>query len=155
MGYITAAGITVGILAGAWAYVSGLIGICTFAGFLGWASYFAAGGGKEGTVKAVCSNMSGVLWGMMFVWISPLIPAQLAPVLVAVLAGIMCWQANISFLSFIPGTFIGNACFYANGNDWLNTAIGLLCGVALGLASDYAAKYMSKPRATSQPSEES
>ncbi|MDR3255343.1 MAG: DUF1097 domain-containing protein [Synergistaceae bacterium] len=143
MSYISAVGITVGLLAGAWAYASGLAGVSAFAGFLGWASYFAAGCGKDGATKALCSNLSGVLWGVVFVWLSPFVPAQFGVVIIAILAGIMCWQANFPLLSFIPGTFIGNACFYANGNNWSDTIIGLLCGIALGLASDYLAKYIS------------
>ena len=48
MGYLLAVGITVGLLAGAWVYLSGVAGMIGFAGFLGWASYFAAGGGGKG-----------------------------------------------------------------------------------------------------------
>ena len=40
MGYLLAVGITVGLLAGAWVYLSGVAGMIGFAGFLGWASYF-------------------------------------------------------------------------------------------------------------------
>ena len=144
MSYLSAVGVTVGVLAGVWVFVSGLVSISAFAGFLGWATYFAAGGGKDGAVKALCSNMSGVFWGVVFIALSPMMPQQLGVVIIAVLAAIMCWQAKIPLLSFIPGTFIGNACFYANGNDWLGTAIGLLCGIALGFVSDYSAKSISK-----------
>jgi hypothetical protein len=38
MDYISAVGVTVGLFAGAWVYLSGLVGLCGFAGFLGWAS---------------------------------------------------------------------------------------------------------------------
>jgi hypothetical protein len=146
MSYIAAVGITVGLLAGAWVYVSGLVGITAFAGFLGWASYFAAGGGKDGSIKAICCNLSGVLWGAA----SGVVPAQAGIAVIVVLAAIMCWQANFPLLSFIPGAFIGNACFYANGNDWLGTSIGLLCGVALGFMSDYSAKYISRAESSKE-----
>jgi hypothetical protein len=145
MGYISVAGITVGILAGAWVYVSVPLGISAFAGFLGWSSYFAAGGGKNGAFKALCSSASGVFWGVAFVVLSPCVPPQYGVVIIAILAAIMCWQAKFPPLSFIPGTFIGNACFYANGNDWKGAAAGLLCGTSLGLASDCLARRFSKP----------
>lgn len=144
MSYILAIGVTVGVLAGAWAFVSGIAEISAFAGFLGWASYFAAGGGKNGAMKALCSNVSGVFWGVVFTALSPMMPQQFGVLIIAVLAAVMCWQAKVSPLSFIPGTFIGNACFYANGSNWPGTVIGLLCGIALGLASEYSAKRVSK-----------
>lgn len=145
MKYLTAVGITVGLLAGAWVWGSGLLGLAGFVGFLGWATYFAVGQGLQGLPQVLCSNLSGVFWGALTVLLSSLIPGQVALIaLVIVAAAIMCWQANIPLLAFIPGTFIGNAAFYANGNDWLNTAISLLCGIALGVISDYAAKFIAK-----------
>lgn len=145
MKYLTAVGITVGLLAGAWVQGSGMIGLTGFVGFLGWATYFAVGQGLDGVPKAVCCNLSGVFWGAVTIFLSGLIPGQAALiVLVIVAAAIMCWQANIPILSFIPGTFIGNACYYGNGNEWLKTGIALLCGIALGVVSDYAAKWLSK-----------
>ncbi|GHV28669.1 hypothetical protein FACS1894167_06330 [Synergistales bacterium] len=144
MDYISAVGVTVGLLAGAWVYGSGVFGICGFAGFLGWASYFAAGGGAEGIKKAVCGNLSGVFWGFLTVYLSGLAPSSLGLAITILAAAIMCWQAKIPLLAFIPGTFIGNACFYANGNNPLDTAIGLACGIALGFISDYSAKKLSR-----------
>jgi hypothetical protein len=147
MQYLSAVGITVGLLAGAWVYASGVLGMTGFAGFLGWATYFATGQGKEGCGKAVCSNLSGVAWGVLTVFAMSFLPGQWALAAVILAAACMCWQAGIPLLSFIPGTFIGNACFYANGNDWLLTGAGLLCGVLLGLLSDYAARWLSRPKA--------
>ena len=144
MDYISAVGIAVGLLAGAWVYLSGLVGFCGFAGFLGWASYFAAGGKKEGSVKALCCNLSGVFWGVATITLVPLLPSPFGLVITILAAAIMCWQAKIPLLSFIPGTFIGNACFYANGNDWLGTSIGLVFGIALGFVSDQLAQALSR-----------
>ena len=151
MQYLTAVGITVGLLAGLWVYISGFMGIAGFAGFLGWATYFAVGQGKDGCAKAVASNLSGVFWGVITVYLMGLLPQGQWYLLAIILAAaIMCWQANIPLLSFIPGTFIGNACFYANNNDWLTTAVGMLCGVLLGLVSDYSARSLSKPQQTEE-----
>lgn len=68
MTYLFAVGITVGILAGAWVYAGGTLGFVGFAGFLGWATYFAAGGGKKGIISTLCSNLSGVFWGVITIW---------------------------------------------------------------------------------------
>ena len=144
MKYLTAVGITVGLLAGAWVWGSGLLGLTGIVGFLGWATYFAVGKGLQGLPEVLCSNLSGVFWGALTIFLSSLMPGQLVLIgLVIAAAAVMCWQANLPLLGFIPGTFIGNAAFYANGNDWLKTALALLCGVALGIISDYAAKFIS------------
>jgi hypothetical protein len=145
MDYISVVGITVGLFAGTWVYLSGLVGFCGFAGFLGWASYFAAGGKNEGGIKALCCNLSGVFWGMVTIMLIPLAPPPFGLVITILAAAIMCWQAKISLLSFIPGTFIGNACFYANNNDWLGASIGLVFGIALGSLSDELAQILSRP----------
>lgn len=144
MTYLLAVGITVGLLAGAWVFGAGAAGLIGFAGFLGWASYFAAGGGKKGVVSALCSNLSGVVWGVVTITLAGLLPGVPSLVFTILFAAIMCWQAKISLLGFIPGTFIGNACFYASGNEAVGTAIGLVCGIALGWISDEAAKLISK-----------
>lgn len=143
MSFLNAAGITVGLLAALWVYGSGLAGISAFVGFFGWASYYAAGGGKDGSVKALCSNLSGVFWGLVVVRSLEVLPESFRLIVIAVAAAVMCWQANITLLSFIPGTFIGNACFYANEGDWQKSTVGLICGVALGLVSEYSARALS------------
>lgn len=148
MQYLTTVGIMVGILAGTWVYISGVLGITAFVGFLGWATYFAVGEGKDGCVKAAAT---GVFWGVVTVYAMGLLPAGNWYLLAIMMgAAIMCWQANFSVLSFIPGTFIGNACFYANNNDWQTTAAGMLCGICLGLVSDYSARALTKPQKTEE-----
>lgn len=144
MSYLLAVGITVGILAGVWCYVAVPLGLLAFAGFLGWASYFAAGSGLSGVRIAALSNLSGVVWGLITVYAGTMLPMVPGLIFTILFAAIMCWQAKIPLLAFIPGTFIGNAAFYASGNDGLGTAIGLVCGIALGLVSDELAKLMSK-----------
>ena len=146
MGYLLAVGITVGLLAGAWVYLSGVAGMIGFAGFLGWASYFAAGGGGKGVKSAFCSNLSGVFWGVATVFLCGILPGVPGLVFTVLFAAIMCWQARFSCVGFIPGTFIGNAAFYASGNDWKGTAVGLACGIALGWLSDMLAKKMSEKK---------
>ncbi|MCL1838973.1 MAG: DUF1097 domain-containing protein [Propionibacteriaceae bacterium] len=149
MNYLTAVGITVGLLAGIWVFTSGLLGIPSFCGFLGWATYFAIGKGKNGLLTAFSTNLSGVLWGLGSIWLMSLLPdGYWYLIVVIVAAACMCWQANLKLLSFIPGTFIGNACFYATdtGFDLLAISfvgLGLVCGVGCGLASDYAARAIS------------
>ena len=146
MSYLMAVGITVGLLAGAWCYVAPLVSLLIPVGFLGWASYFAAGGGLGGVKSALVTNLSGVFWGVVTIFLGGLLPVVPSLVFTIVFAAIMCWQAKLPLLAFIPGTFIGNAAFYASGNDWLFTAISLVCGIGLGILSDELAKLMSKSK---------
>ena len=146
MSYLFAVGITVGLLAGVWVYLSGVMGLIGFVGVLGWASYFAAGGGLKGVRSAFCTNMSGVLWGFVTIAVCNFLPGVPGILFTILFAAVMCWQAKFAILGFIPGTFIGNAAFYASGNDWKGTAVALVCGISLGILSDVLAKKMSEKK---------
>ena len=147
MTYLISVGVTVGILAGVWCFAADNIGLISFAGFLGWATYFAAGGGVKGVKLGLYSNLSGVVWGLATVAICGIFPNVPYYFFTIIFAAIMCWQAHVQLLSFIPGTFIGNATFYASsalGGDPALTAVGLVCGIFLGLISDKSAQLLTK-----------
>ena len=90
--------------------------------------------------------MSGILWGVITIALSSALPGVPGIAFTILFAAIMCWQAKLGFLGFIPGTFIGNAAFYASGNNWQGTAVALICGIGLGLLSDVLAKKMSEKK---------
>lgn len=147
MTYLISVGITVGILAGFWCLTADTIELISFAAFLGWATYFAAGGGEKGVKLGLCSNISGVIWGILTTTLCLFFPDVPYYFFTIIFAAIMCWQAHLKLLSFIPGTFIGNATYYAVsalGGEPLFTAIGLACGIFLGLLSDKSAKMLTK-----------
>ena len=147
MTYLISVGITVGILAGAWCFAADSVGLISFAGFLGWATYFAAGGGDKGVKLGICSNLSGVIWGLATTALCGFFPDVPYYFFTIIFAAIMCWQAHVQLLSFIPGTFIGNATYYAAmalGGDAGLTAAGLACGICLGLISDKSARLLTK-----------
>ena len=52
----------VGVLAGLWTQVSVELGLITWVAFVSWATFFAAGGGREGLTKGLAANLSGVAW---------------------------------------------------------------------------------------------
>lgn len=135
MTYLISVGVTVGILAGLWCFAADSFGLISFAGFLGWATYFAAGGSVKGVKLGLCSNLSGVIWGILTIKLCGLFPNVPYYFFTIIFAAIMCWQAHAEFLSFIPGTFIGNATFYAvnalGGSPEL-TALDLACGIFFG-----------------------
>ncbi|MFF1255097.1 DUF1097 domain-containing protein [Pseudarthrobacter sp. NPDC058329] len=137
-------GITVGILAGLWTQFSTPFGLITWVGFVGWACYFAAGGKREGLLKAVPATLSGALWGSLIVWTvgAVTLPAAM-PIAVGLAAFAMCVQAKWRLLSFIPGTFTGCAAFFGTSFDLAATCFALALGTGLGWLSEYAANRIS------------
>jgi hypothetical protein len=120
------------------------------AGFLGWATFYAAGGGKGGLIKGIPANMSGILWGVVIVLIWQAMNFNMlgAFLAVAVGAGAMCFQAHLKPFGFIPGAFIGCSTFFAvgatvDGATLWPSIIGLLMGLLLGYVSEEFAKYMN------------
>ncbi|AEA24750.1 DUF1097 domain-containing protein [Pseudonocardia benzenivorans] len=143
---LTATGLTVGVLAGLWIWVSGMVGLPPWVAVIAWAGFFAAGGKAAGVVKMGLSGLVGVVWG----WLAVLGAGLLAgwtgalPVAVAVIAFLMCVQANWVHLSFIPGAFIGAACLFGNELNVWTTAICIVVGVALGYVSEWSAAAITK-----------
>ncbi|WP_066288153.1 DUF1097 domain-containing protein [Arthrobacter sp. B6] len=133
-------GISVGILAGLWTQFSTPFGLITWVGFVGWACYFAAGGKRDGLLKAIPATLSGALWGSVIVWTAGAVALPVAlPIAVSLAAFAMCVQARWRVLSFIPGTFAGCAAFFGTSFDLSATCLALALGAGLGWLSEYAA----------------
>jgi hypothetical protein len=148
--------ISVGILAGFWILLEviyGGLGIeeplnfkgIGTAGFLGWATFYAAGGKKDGFRSGLATNLTGVCWGIAIVLIWTFLGAYSnylgAFVGVAIGAAGMCLQAHVKPLGFIPGAFIGASTFFALGATIsmpviLPTVFGLIMGLSLGWISE-------------------
>nr|WP_299069414.1 DUF1097 domain-containing protein [uncultured Allomuricauda sp.] len=148
--------ISVGILAGSWILLEviyGGLGIedplnfkgIGTAGFLGWATFYAAGGKKAGFVSGFATNLTGIGWGIVIVLIWTLIGGYSnylgALVGVGIGAAGMCLQAHARPLAFIPGAFIGCSTFFALGATMtlpviLTTVLGLIIGLSLGWISE-------------------
>jgi len=155
MSFLVAVSITVGLLAGLWTGVStqyASFGLITFVGFLSWASFYADGGKVKGLKDSLILNFSGVVWA----WIIVIIFTALDPVLgtivalslaVTIGAAAMCMQAHFSFLSFIPGAFIGCSAYFATGFNFTGTVLSLVIGALLGYVSEYTALALQKATA--------
>ena len=169
MSLFVALGISIGVLAAVWAVlIFNIISALPFvlAGFtvpvtfIAWACFYAAGGKTEGLVKALCANITGLIYGMIIAWLGLValgsLPAFLGlGIALLIFVFCICVQANVKYLSFIPGTVIGAAVFFALGpvaNGTLNTpivlpiAVAMLCGVILGLISETWAGKMAKSK---------
>jgi hypothetical protein len=102
-----------------------------------WALYFATGTKMTGIRTTLASTLSGVFWAWLLSLVLPLatFPGALA-VLVGVLALVLCLQAAVPALSFIPGGFIGAAVLFGTSFAVWQTALALVLGVGFGWASD-------------------
>lgn len=140
MDLLAALGISIGVLAGLWTHVSGLESmpfLVTWTAFISWACFYAAGGKMEGLKKTVVANMAGVFWGFMMIVVAGYlkIPGSLG-IAVAIGAFILCVEAHIPALSFIPGAFAGCATYFGTGANWQYAVVGLICGALLGYVSE-------------------
>ena len=131
---LVAIALTTGLLSGVWSWISISLGLLTWVGFLGCATYFSApGNGFKVVCGSIATNLSGVFWAILIMKISNIINIEIIGyIILAVIVFLMCMQASQSLLSFIPGTFIGScATFAANGN-WQVVVPSLLLGVIFG-----------------------
>ncbi|UYO62580.1 DUF1097 domain-containing protein [Acetobacterium wieringae] len=149
MGYLVAIGLTAGIIAGVFShlvFIAGVLPVIVWVAFAGEATFFAAGGKNMGFVKGLASNLAGVFWAAVIffivgAWASPL-SMGLAVFLAVVM---MCIQAKIEILSFIPGAFIGAACLFGTASadfpsgNIVGVVIALVLGAVMGWVAEKAA----------------
>lgn len=129
-------GTSVGVLAGIWTQASIELGLITWVAFTAWATFFAAGGGKDGVVKGLAANLSGVAWAYLAsLFLEQATWNGAVAIAVTVLGVVLCLQAALPLLSFIPGAFIGTAVFFGTGFDLGGTVLALIAGSALGIVS--------------------
>ena len=146
MDALVALALSIGVLIAGWTYIAlGVAALPVWASIVAWGCFFAAGGKNQGLVKTIVSNLSGVLWAFLalYLWNSFGGSVPLLSLLVGLAAFIMVIQAKIPALSFIPGAFLGAATAVsvvvgANGS-WTNTIIALLAGALLGYLSEMLA----------------
>lgn len=150
MDALVALGLTIGILIAGWTYVAvGVAALPVWAGIVAWGCFFAAGGKTEGLLKTIASNLSGVFWAYLalYLWNQLGGGVPLLSLLVGVAAFVMVLQAKIPALGFIPGAFLGAATAVgvvvgADGT-WMSVIIALVAGAILGYLSEMLAGLLS------------
>ena len=131
-------GISVGVLAGLWTYVSVELTLITWVAFIAWACFFAAGGGTGGLTKGLAANVAGVFWGWVISQgLTTVSDSTLALALMVTLVGfVLCVEAALPVLSFIPGGFAGTAVFFGTGFDLTGCLVAIVAGALLGIVSE-------------------
>lgn len=131
-------GISVGVLAGIWTYASVELTLITWVAFVAWACFFAAGGGTTGMAKGLAANVAGVFWGWVISQgLENVSASTIALALMVTVVGfILCIEAAIPLLSFIPGGFAGTAVFFGTSFDLVGVLIAIVAGAVLGIISE-------------------
>lgn len=155
MDALLALALSIGILIAGWTYLAlGVAALPVWAGIVAWGCFFAAGGKTAGLTKTIASNLSGVLWAFLalYLWNRFGGGVPMLSLLVGIAAFIMVMQAKIPALSFIPGSFLGAATAVsvvvgANGT-YTNTVIALVAGAVFGYLSEMLAAAIGPKSAT-------
>jgi hypothetical protein len=146
---VNAISLSVGLLVGIWCFATlGFLEpkVMTWITFLTWASFFAAGGGRPGLVKAIVCGCAGALISAAIVYLNVRVGGGVQgaglvifSVLLASLGWVLCQISKVALFSFIPGTFIGAASFFGAGaplnEKLLWVLVSIVCGAAMGFLS--------------------
>ncbi|PSW20278.1 DUF1097 domain-containing protein [Photobacterium sanctipauli] len=153
MSVLVAIAITTGILSGIWGWVAVSLGLLSWAGFLGCTTYFASPkDGLKGVALSIATNLSGVFWAMVIIKLSTYVGIEIIGyVVTAVIAFFMCVQAKQTWLSFIPGTFIGSCATFASNGDWQLVVPSLILGVVFGYTMKATGLWLQQKLAKPEP----
>lgn len=134
MSILFAISLTTGLLSALWGWVAVSLGLLSWAGFLGCTTYFASPvQSVKGLLLSMLTNMTGVFWAMVIIKGSQWVHFEiLGYVVTALVAFFMCIQAKHSWLTFIPGTFIGSCATFAGNADLKLIVPSLLVGAVFG-----------------------
>jgi len=128
--------LSIGILAGIWTFVSATYGILTWPTFVGWAIFFFLGANKDALVKAFPPVLVGLILGYLTVVANTSLNGNtlILAILVAILAFLLTFMMNISWLAAAPAAFAATATYFGVG-DPIKAAIPLIIGLLLGYIS--------------------
>lgn len=159
MDMLIALGVSIGVLIAIWTYIAGLpaVALPVWAGIVAWGTFYAAGGKTEGLIKTVASNLSGVFWAFVALFVATRLGGSLAVVslMVGVIAFAMCVQAKIPQLAFIPGAFLGAATtvavVVAAKDTYVHAIIALVAGAIFGYVSEMVAGMLAAKKPAPAP----
>ncbi|EXX84686.1 membrane protein [Paenibacillus darwinianus] len=139
---LVALSVVIAVLAGVWTSLSIMWGLVTFAAFVSWACFFASGGGAKGLKTTLITNFTGVVWGVLIIRFSDGIAAAAGTatpvalgISLGIIAGVMVLASKVGIWAYVPGVFMGTATYFGAGLDFTGSAIGLVVGAFLGIAS--------------------
>ena len=140
-----ALGTSIALLVAFWVYVSiGLpeLKLYPWIGFVAWAAFFAAGGGRAGIVKPLAASTAGIVLTALTMYAVGQSGGSLVALmlLVAVLAFVLVAMSEIGTFSYTPAAFLGAATYFGSGSK-VDESIAFVmlswvAGLLLGFASE-------------------
>ena len=140
-----ALGSSIALLVAFWVYVSiGLpeLKLYPWIGFVAWAAFFAAGGGRAGIVKPFAASTAGIALTALTMYAVAQSGGSLVALmlLVAVLAFVLVAISDIGLFSYTPAAFLGAATYFGSGSK-IDESIAFVilswvAGLLLGFASE-------------------
>jgi len=153
---LIALAVSIAVLVAVWVYLSiGLpaLKLIPWIGFVAWATFFAAGGGKAAVVRTLPPAIAAVLLTALTMFAVGHAGGGLAAliVLIAVLAFVLVFMAGHHLLAYTPAAFLGAATYFGTGGK-IDDSIGFvivswIVGVAFGYVSERFGARLSKPAA--------
>ncbi len=152
MDMLTALALSIGVLIAVWTYLAvALLAWPVWVGIIAWGTFFAAGGKIDGLIKTLGSNLSGLVWAFIAITVVTKMGGgtPILAIMVGVIAFAMVIQSKVSFLSFIPGAFIGAATTVgagasANVSSLTKIAVALIAGAIFGYVSEIVAGALAR-----------
>ncbi len=144
---------SVAALVALWVYLSvgnPSLKLTPWIGFVGWAAFFAAGGGPEGVMKSLGAGLAGILLTALTLYGVALLDGELIALigLATVLAFVLVAMADIAILAFTPAAFLGAASFFGSGGkidmSIAFVAMTWIAGVVFGFASETIGKRLAR-----------
>jgi hypothetical protein len=166
MNLVTALAIVIGVLGGVatWLVLGPLgdmaVPLSIWAVFVGWASFFSAGGGEGGFMSAAICAIWGAAMATVALLLLPLVPAGVPWVaaVVGATVAVMILGAHLPLLSAIPASVYGYASTAAFGllkqgavadsvdvatSPFLNVVASMILGAVFGYVSEKIAKALA------------
>lgn len=131
-------------LVGIWVFVSignPHLNLNAWVGFVGWATFFAAGGTTEAFKSSAIVGVTSILLTAGTLYLVSLAGSSLASmlILVPILSFILVTMSRYASLAYTPGAFLGAACYFGAGSHFdisiLYVVLSWIAGLVLGLAS--------------------
>lgn len=161
MKILHALALSIALLVAVWVYVSiGLpeLKLYPWIGFVAWAAFFAAGGGRAGFIKPLAASAAGIGLTAITMYAVNQAGGGLVALmlLVAVLAFVLVTIADIGAFSYTPAAFLGAATYFGTGSKFdesiLFIMLSWVAGLMLGYASEAIGIKIARPTEATQKS---
>ncbi len=164
MNLVTALALVIGVLGAVatWLFLDPLaaFALSIWAAFIGWASFFSAGGGESGLKTAIVGAIWGALWATIALLAMPHVGGGTlgTAAVVGVTVALMILGAHLPLLASIPASVYGYAATVAFAlmkagsvpavpdiatNPFLNIVISMAIGAVFGYVSEKIARSLA------------